>query len=165
LATINHSRTEDEVKAAFNLLGSTATKKTRGYTLEDRSVLHYGPVWTTFTSQVVAFFGVISPEHGSFSDIERGNSAYYWCAHRHLEESAVHLLTTSEARVAVDQVLSNLLATGHLVDKAVLDQVCCHWHQAKTQKLKNAVYFWDSHNGMLMYCYRQKRYSYKKKSK
>jgi hypothetical protein len=126
--TINLSNTEDEIQAAINLLGSATLKRDSGYLLEDRSILQYGPVRTTFTIQLASFFGVISPKHGSYSEIEKGKSGYYRCVNQHLEGSTGHPLTTSEASAAVDQVLFDLLATGQHVDKAVVDQVCCHWH-------------------------------------
>lgn len=158
LASINASVTALEVEEAMKTLGSTVLKQALGYTAEQIGFLQYGPVHTTFTIQVASFFGVIGPEHGSYSEIEKGKSGYYRCVNSHHEDSAGHPLSTSEAREAVDEVISTLLSTGHLVDKSITDQVCCHWNRAQTNRLKNDVYFWDLHSGKLMDFYRRKSY-------
>jgi hypothetical protein len=120
--------------------------------------MKYGPVRTTFTIQLASFFGVISPQHGSYSEIEKGTSGYYRCVNGHLEESIGRPLSTKEARDSVDEVIASLLSTGHHVDKSITDQVCCHWYRSQNKKLKNDVYFWDRHNCQLMSFYRRKIY-------
>lgn len=158
LETIKRSVSETEVTAAINLLGCAEEKRKAGYSLEERSVLQYGSHLTTFTIQVASFFGVIGPQHGSYSEIEKGVSDYYGCVNSHLEESLGHPLSTEEARFAVDGVISKLLSSGHHVDKALTDQVCCYWHRSKTDTLNKNVFFWDHHNHKLMNFYRRKRY-------
>jgi hypothetical protein len=121
-------------------------------------MLQYSPVRTTFTVQLASFFGVISPEHGLYSESKKGKSGYYRCVNRHLESLIGCPLSTTEKRGTVDKVIAGLLCAGHHVDKSITNQVCCHWYCSQIKKLQNGIYFWDLHNGQLMCFYQQKIY-------